>query len=125
MKTSLTVIEQALVFMNNGPSLTLVEEAETRLAKQGGMREGDTRIKSNSRRRRGRRKPLMNRVPRGRVEESILCPLMTECLPNGSNPMQSMTPVAYVTWTPRDIIIRTETERGKQTAALHAAILLP
>lgn len=25
-----------------------------------------------------------------------------------------MTPVAYVTRTPRDIIIRTETERGKQ-----------
>ena len=124
MKTSLILIEQALVSMSNGQSLTLIEEAETRLAKQGGMGEGDVKIKSNNKRGRGRGKPLTNPVLRGRVEESILRLLMTECPPNGLNPMQSMKTVECVTRTPRDIIIRTETEKETQ-AAVHASILLP
>ena len=114
MKTSLIVIEQALVFINNGQSLTLTEEAETRLAKQGDTREGDVMIKSNSKRGRGRGQPLTIRVPRGRVAESILRPLMSECAPNGLNPMQSMKPVEHVTRTPWDINFRTETDKGKQ-----------
>lgn len=101
MKISLIVIEQALAFMINGQSFTLVEVAETRVAKQGGMKEGDMEIKSNSKRGRGREKPLTSRVPRGLVKENILRPL-TGCPPNELNAMQSMKFVEYVTRTPLD-----------------------
>lgn len=51
------------------------------------MREGDMRIKFNSRWGCGWGKFLMNCVFRGWVEESIFCLLMSECLLNGLNLM--------------------------------------